>query len=297
MSFDIQRIQRSTRRVTKFLRKNSRRPSSEAIHDLRTDLRRLETAFLSLGLDAKKNIKRMLRDFGKVRKCAGKVRDMDVLTADALKFKDEGEQDCLVQLLEYLGMKRAKHARKLNGVINTASPRLRRLLDRASKRVEKLFNQADKDPLDSKAISATVAKAIELGAGLTSPARLTRANLHPYRLKVKELRNVLQLADQTGAQDFLRDLGEVKDAIGEWHDWEELSGTAAQILDHRSCQLRSHLTATSGSNYGNALRLSNRLRSKYLRRKKPTGRKGPLRTSTLSVPLLDATAAIAEVSA
>src|SRR5262245_46072196 len=112
MSFDIQRIQKSTRRVTRFLRKNSRRPSSEAIHNLRTDLRRLETAFLILGLDAKKNIRRMLRDLAEVRKCAGKVRDMDVLTADALTLKDEGEQDCMVQLLEYLGMKRGKYARK-----------------------------------------------------------------------------------------------------------------------------------------------------------------------------------------
>jgi CHAD domain-containing protein len=294
MSFDIQRIQKSTRRVRKFIRKNSRRPSSEAIHDLRTDLRRLETAFLTLGLDAKKNIKRMLRDLAEVRKCAGKVRDMDVLTADALTLKDEGEQDCLVQLLEYLGMKRGKYARKLNVVIETASPRLRRALDRASQRVEKLFNQADKDPLDSNALSATVAKAIELGADLASPARLTRTTLHPYRLKVKELRNVLQLAHQNGTQDFVRDLGEVKDAIGKWHDWEELNGTAAQILGHRSCQLRSYLTATSDSTYGNALRLSNRLRSKYLKGKKTVRGKRPVGTSMLSVPLLDATAAIAQ---
>src|SRR5262245_59872381 len=36
MSFDIERLQKSTRRVTKFLRKNAKRPGSDAIHDLRT---------------------------------------------------------------------------------------------------------------------------------------------------------------------------------------------------------------------------------------------------------------------
>src|SRR5688572_9949968 len=126
MPFDIARIHKSERRVMKFLRRNSRRPSSEAVHDLRTSARSLETTFSTLGLDGKKSVKRLLRSLGDVRRRAGKVRDMDVLTAHALAIKERREQDCHVQLLEYLGAERRKYARKLRAEIDRTDPRLRR---------------------------------------------------------------------------------------------------------------------------------------------------------------------------
>jgi len=89
MSLDIDRIHRSARTVEKFLRSNPRKPSSDAIHDLRTSMRSLETAFTTLGLDRKSSIKRMLRNLGSVRKRAGKIRDMDVLTEDALELNHD----------------------------------------------------------------------------------------------------------------------------------------------------------------------------------------------------------------
>src|SRR5262245_10676029 len=119
MSFDIDRIQKSTRKVSKFVKKNSKRPSSDAIHNLRTSTRSLETTFVTLRLNSKGKVKRLLRDLGDVRKRAGKVRDMDVLTADALSVKEDGEQDCLVQLLEHLGAERNKYAKKLRLLIQT----------------------------------------------------------------------------------------------------------------------------------------------------------------------------------
>src|SRR5437879_4240766 len=110
MSFDLERINKSARKITKFLRKNPKRPSSESIHKLRTNKRRLETTFTTLGLNSKKKVKQLLGDLAAVRKRAGKVRDMDVLTADALTVEHDGEQDCLVQLLEHLGAARSKGA-------------------------------------------------------------------------------------------------------------------------------------------------------------------------------------------
>src|SRR5262245_18331847 len=84
MAFDIKRIHKSSRRVMKFLRKNSTRPGSNAVHNLRTSTRSLETTFVTLGLDSKQNVKRLLRGLRDVRRGAGRVRDMDVLTANAL---------------------------------------------------------------------------------------------------------------------------------------------------------------------------------------------------------------------
>src|SRR5438874_2703059 len=57
-------------------------------------------------------------------------------------------------------------------------------------------------------------RTIQLSLELKSPTRLNRSNLHPYRLKVKELRNLLQLSDQAGDPKFLEKLGEVKDTSG-----------------------------------------------------------------------------------
>src|SRR5262245_11004491 len=283
MPFDIERIQKSTRRVRKFLQKNSRRPSSNAIHNLRTSTRSLETTFTTLRLNSKKNVKRLLRRLAGIRKRAGKVRDMDVLTADAFTVSQSGEQDCLVQLLEYLGAKRNKYAKKLCLAIARNSPQLRRNLKRKSKGLEKLHKQAENNPADSNAMPVIMAKVLTLSSELNSPARLNRSNLHPYRLKVKELRDVLQLSNQPGDKELLEKLSEVKDAIGEWHDWEELVAIATQLLDHgTSCTLIKHLKDTSNSKYARALSLTNDLRSNYLTSRTP--KPGTRQTTIAALP-------------
>src|SRR5262245_46590370 len=110
MSFDIKRVQKSEQRVERFLRRNAKSPSTAAIHRLRTNARRLETTFGTLSIHSNARLKRLLADLAVVRKRAGKVRDMDVLTADVMTIKHDDEQDCLVQLLEHLGAERKRFA-------------------------------------------------------------------------------------------------------------------------------------------------------------------------------------------
>lgn len=62
--------------------------------------------------------RRLIRDLGRFRRRAGKIRDMDVLTAAVTSVYDPEETDCAVQLLEYLGTERYKHARKLHARMN-----------------------------------------------------------------------------------------------------------------------------------------------------------------------------------
>ena len=90
-------------------------------------------------------------------------------------------------------------------------------------------------------------------------------------------------------------LGEVKDAIGEWHDWEQLIGIATPLLDHgASCKVMKHLSSTSKSKYEHAISLVNQLQSNYLRAR--ATRRGSRRDkkTTLSADVLKATSAIAE---
>jgi CHAD domain-containing protein len=191
---------------------------------------------------------------------------MDVLTADVLTVERDGEQDCLVQLVEHLGAERNKSARKLRRAIETTNPQLRRDLKRYSERVEKRLQEGKNNPPASDAVPLTMTRTIQLSLDLKSPARLNRSNLHPYRLKVKELRNLLQLSDRAGDPKFLEELGDVKDTIGEWHDWGELVAIATELLDHgQSCKLIKSFKDTSDLMYQRALSLTSHLRSHYLK--------------------------------
>ena len=121
MPLDVDRIQQSVRRVRKFLAKAPKNPPPQEIHDLRTSARRLEATVEALGLDSKRREKRLLRDLEQVRKRAGKVRDMDVFTGHLLALPQmENETECLIELAEHLGIKRAKAAKKLRPNCKTA---------------------------------------------------------------------------------------------------------------------------------------------------------------------------------
>jgi CHAD domain-containing protein len=294
MSLDLDRIQKSVRKLRKLVKKAPKRPTPDQVHDLRTHARRFEAAVQALGLDSKRNERRLLRALARVRKRAGKVRDMDVLMSHTSTLRVDKEQDCLVQLLEYLGFARYQHAKKLSLIIREDGPTLRRRLKRSSAHFEKAISNGGKSDVGKKssdqqpaAAAEAAATALTLAKDLENPPTLNRSNLHPYRIKVKELRNILQMADEPGNQDFIDALGEVKDAIGEWHDWEELIGVAEKRLDHGpGCKLLQELKTISARKYERALSLANKMRRDFLR-SGPFGKHGPPR------PVLEATAAIA----
>jgi CHAD domain-containing protein len=217
---------------------------------------------------------------------------MDVLTGFAATLRDDGEQDCKVQLLEHLGAKRRKGARKLHGVVANNSNGLRRELKRLSKDLDRTLRQDGSKRGDPKAASAqAAAAALRLESELADTSRLGRQNLHPYRLKVKELRNVLRLAKDPGDKEFVDTLGEVKDAIGEWHDWQELAAIAQKVLGHGpGCNLIRQLKQTTEKKYESALQSAEQMRKQYLavgRGKRATG------VRRASKPVWTATSAMA----
>jgi hypothetical protein len=110
-----------------------------------------------------------------------------------------------------------------------------------------------------------VANAVKLAVQLGTPPRLGRDNLHPYRLKIKELRNVLRMADGSRRPRFVDDLGEVKDTIGEWDDWEELTSIAEKHIGRGSGSgLQPELKRIARQKYEHALDLAQQFRNRYL---------------------------------
>ncbi len=217
---------------------------------------------------------------------------MDVLTGYASKVQPE--QDCIVQLLEHLGAARGKHAKNLYAAVREYGPTVRKRLKRSATRFKKVLSENNEGTSDGTAASDVTASALKLSSDLKRPSRLGKTNLHSYRLKVKELRNVLQMSDSAARQKFVDSLGGVKDAIGEWHDWVELTNIGNEILNHgRKCELLRALKKASEGKYQHALKLTNSMRKKYLgvaRRKKGVSR---VQSARPAEPVMSAAAAIA----
>jgi CHAD domain-containing protein len=266
MAFDSDRVRKPIRKLRKLLRKLPKQPTPDEVHNLRTNTRRLEAILCALSLDSHRNDRRLLKNLAQVRKRAGKVRDMDVLTGFADGVHVNGEQDCKVKLLEHLGAKRRKGAKKLHVVVTKQGSTARSRLKRTLAELENALDQSARD--GSRAGNATAraaAFALRLESQLAHPSRLSRKNLHPYRLGVKELQNVLRLGEHSSNEEFVNALGQVKDAIGEWHDWEELLAITKGVLDHGTkCTLLRRLKEISDEKYRDALSKAENMRRLYL---------------------------------
>ena len=286
MGLELNRAEKPVRKLRKLLKTMSNPPTPEEVHDFRTNTRRVDATLKAFSLASQPSGRRLLKRLARLRKRAGKVRDMDVLTDFASTLRPKGENECSIMLLEHLGARRQKHAAKLCAVVRQRGSKLGKRLKRISTEFEKLLPEAS---------AHVAARAVKFSTDLASPARLHKRNLHPYRLKVKELRNVLQMADNADQQEFITRLGEVKDVIGEWHDWQELTETAEDILDHGTrCQLLRELQRISEVKYQRALALADATRKKYLRLPpRKTGRTRGPRQPIPAKPVWQATAALA----
>lgn len=275
MALDSDKIRGSLRKLRKLLKKMRSVPSIRNVHRFRTNSRRIEAMLPALSLDSDRNSRRILKKLSKLRRQAGRVRDMDVLTGYAANLaRPESEQECSTQLLEHLGAQRLKHAKKFHGLKQKHGEQLRRRLKQVSNQVDRILSKQNGNSANADTPPTVAASILKVSADLRSPARLGKANLHPYRLKVKELRNLLQMGENADEQEFVQFLGKVKDAIGQWHDWEELVSIAQEVLDHGSkCEILRELRRIAESHYRDALKLSETMRKRYLyapSRKRPS---------------------------
>lgn len=265
MSIDLDQVEKPARKIRKLLKKIGNDPAPEQVHHLRTNTRRLEASLAALSLDGQltNHLKKALK---RMRKRAGKVRDMDVLTSYVLHLNAERESDCSTRLLEHLAITRHKQARKLYKLVAVSGAQLRKDLKELLTIFDSALCESAEDLSDSaQAPAAATASALRLETKLASNERLKKNNLHPYRLVVKELRNVLRMSGAAANQEFVRALGEVKDSIGEWHNWAELLAISEKVLDHGiECQILRQLKRISEQKYRHALRQTEQMRLRYL---------------------------------
>lgn len=289
MALDPKSVDKPFRKLRKLLKNFPDPPEPEDVHDVRTYTRRIEAMTTAFQLDRKKVGKELIKNLTPIRKTAGDVRDMDVLTDFAASLDPNGDSDCRLQLLQHLASRRTKAATKLVKKVKANEKQLRAHLKKCATTAGNGINSAkskrakEKDRQKSRRKSAgSMASSLQIEQELRVWPRLSEENIHPFRIKIKELRYVLQLA-QDGDSKLISGLGQVKDQIGLWHDWNELADIAGQVLDHgAACPISVEVHTRAKRELEKAMDAANALRAQYLPSKAGSGSKKSEKKSAVS---------------
>jgi CHAD domain-containing protein len=260
MAIAFDRVEKPLHQLRKSLRQLPGGPAPEDVHKLRTRARQVEAIAAALPPASDKLSRRLRKSIKMVRKAAGRVRDMDVLTALARTLPQELHGESIALLLENLESSRKKYAADLLETLDNHHKQAREYLRQYAREIEER-NASSARAHDAEQ-QIRFAAACHTAA-LASWPTLTARNLHAFRLKVKELRPVLQLLAR-GDQAFVNDLGTAKDKIGEWHDWLQLANTAAEALDKQHLALLTLIRQNGKPKLNEALASANALRQRYL---------------------------------
>jgi CHAD domain-containing protein len=227
--------------------KLSSKPRAGNVHRFRTGTRRLQILLGELSPKLDRSQKKLLKMLGRIRKRAGKVRDLDVQLAVLRALKMPREPRRKTQLVNHLIELRGQQEKKLRKAVDEDSVReIRKRLKRASKSFKP---EASPDPL---AVAHGMLERIN-----REDAPVTEALLHQYRILSKRARYAAEFAEQsTEAQKFIAMLKRMQDVLGDWHDWLTLTQTAGEHLGEvRESSLVAELHNVTGAKFRHAVSL------------------------------------------
>jgi len=265
MELEVRSVRRPIRQLRKLLKSLPSNPLVKDVQDLRKRARRLETIIAAYMPYKKKRNRRLLKTLKPVFKAAGAVRDMDVMVPKARGLGSRRRNDSVTLLLEHLQAMRIDSAGKLFKQISRHGTAARRRLKEFSSEIEERFERKN-----ARGAAKTTGNQLHADAAnklmeeLSCWPALDAENLHAFRIKVKELRTVLQLTE-AAKPDFADALDEVKDQIGDWHDWQQLRIIAEKVLDRRENRTTlEKIEATERSKFNEALGAARTMRTSYL---------------------------------
>jgi len=221
MAISAERGKSVFRKTEKELLRLSSGHRADAVHGFRTTTRRLQTLLEQLVADDDRKHKKLLKMLNRIRKSAGKVRDIDAQLEALRSLKVLQEPRRKTQLMQNLIELRAQHERKLRKLLKKQDIRdIRKRLRRAE---NSMHLDSSKDPLS---VAKQLLRTVSVPKG---PA--DEETLHHYRLVVKRARYVAEFAPKSQeTTKFLAELKRVQDALGNWHDWLTLTHTAVERL-------------------------------------------------------------------
>jgi CHAD domain-containing protein len=253
MSITLKRSRTVFQKLEQDLVKLSSKPQAENVHSFRTRTSRLQILLNELSPKVDRNQKKLLKLLGRIRKRAGKVRDLDVQLAALRSLKISREPRRKTQLMNHLIELRGPQEKKLRKAVDEETVHeIRKRLKRASKN----FNpETSRDPL---------AVARGMLAGITSgEAPVSEALLHQYRILSKRARYAAEYAGPSAeAAQFIAGVKRIQDALGDWHDWLTLAQTANERLgDVRESSLVAELRNVTGAKFRHAVALLSQTRA------------------------------------
>jgi len=256
MSIDPKRCQVVFQKLEQDLIKLSSKPRAANVHRVRTGTRRLEILLGELSPKLDRNQNKLLKLLSRIRKRAGKLRDLDVQLAALRSLKVPREPRRKTQLVNHLIELRGEQEKKLRKAVDDATVReIRKRLKRAARNFSP---EASRDPL---ALAKTMIEGI---AGSDAP--LTEALLHQYRIVTKRARYAAEFAEPSAeATQLMAGLKRIQDALGDWHDWLTLRQTASEQLGEvRDSSLVAELHNVAGAKFRHAVSVLLHARAKLL---------------------------------
>lgn len=267
MEGERERAQKAFRELGKSLMSLPGDPAPKDVHKLRTATRRVEAIATALPADGKK-ARRLLKSIAAVRKAAGAVRDMDVLAANARKLARYSVGDSLTRLIEFLRSARRQNVEELRRALNRQRKTARENLKEYARLVRTALKPASLDAsangYHSQPHEALHTTAMNVVRELGEWPPLDASNIHEFRLKVKELRYILQL--YAGPEsDLVEALWNVQRRIGDWHDWQQLAEIAHEVLQsEQDHALLARIDHTAKRKFDQAFAAASALRGRYL---------------------------------
>ena len=217
-----QEVRRLTfQRLGRMLSKLAAKPEPASVHRFRTNSRRLEALLEELSETLTRNDKKLLKSLARLRKKAGHVRDLDVQIGALENLKIPQEPARKSQLMRMLAEERTKREKKLAKALDPETLReLRRRL-RRSEAESHIPENTDPAMIATRLFTGSVPAGVPLSEN----------TLHQYRMSGKRARYVAEMAgDNPAAQAIVAQLKHLQDAVGEWHDWLQLSQRAEKLF-------------------------------------------------------------------
>jgi CHAD domain-containing protein len=221
MPIDLKRSRLAFQRLGRELTKLAKNPAPESVHKFRTNSRRVEALLSEVAPVLNRNDKKLLKLLSRLRKKAGRVRDLDVEIAALRSLKIPGGNGHKSQFVDALVQERARHEQKLAKAFN------REAADEVRKRLKRAASEIDV-PKSVEPLNLTLSKLARLGRDHVT---LTEKTLHQYRIIGKRARYIAELADHDSeAKRIVDQLKHMQDVIGDWHDWLKLTQRAEAIF-------------------------------------------------------------------
>ena len=231
----------------------------KGVHRLRTTIRRIESLVSYAHPDLDKKLERSLEKMADLRKRAGKVRDLDVqlgLLGAIGNGSTARDRKTLAAIFE---KKRNRQARRLASDVKKIQES--KFFGRMNRIAEKAGEKSSEANRPLAPLEEAKAQLAEMASDFSSHQELKLSRLHDARISLKRIRYLAELAEESPEQKrFIDELKTVQDAIGDWHDWQELTNTAEKrFADRVNCVLLREVRALLGARHSAATSAINRI--------------------------------------